>query len=378
MKKLRVGILGATGSVGQRFVTLLVNHPWFALTALAASEKSAGKSYRDAVNWKMALPLPAAVADLVVHEARAPLPCDVIFSGLDASVAGEIEEQFARAGYPVISNSKNHRMDPDVPLLIPEVNADHIDVIPLQQKRRNYANGFIVTNPNCSAVGLTIALKPLHDAFGIKEVHVVTMQALSGAGFPGVASMDITDNMIPFIGGEEEKLQTEPQKILGKLGTKGFTPAPFTISAQCARIPVTDGHTEAVSVKLVKKASLEEVKHALGSFRGIPQALRLPSAPEHPIVVMEEDNRPQPRLDRDRGDGMTVTVGRVRPCPLLDYKFIVLSHNTIRGAAGAAILNAELLYKKDLLKKGGISASKIENALISQHGNQSTNDTCNC
>lgn len=340
MTKLRVGILGATGSVGQRFVALLSDHPWFTVTALAASEKSAGKCYQDAVNWKMATPIPDAIAQLVVQETVPPLPCDFLFSGLDASVAGVIEESFAKSGYPVISNSKNHRMDADVPLLIPEVNADHINMIPVQKKKRGYTTGFIVTNPNCSAVGLTMALKPLHDAFGVKRVSVVTMQALSGAGFPGVASMDIADNVIPYIGGEEEKLETEPQKILA---------ASILISAQCNRVPVTDGHLEAVSVKLTKKATLEEFKEVLHSFRGEPQELRLPSAPEHPIVIMSEDNRPQPRLDRGRGNGMTVTIGRIRPCSLLDYKFVVLSHNTIRGAAGAALLNAELLYKKGLL-----------------------------
>ncbi|MEK7101094.1 MAG: aspartate-semialdehyde dehydrogenase [Patescibacteria group bacterium] len=342
MKKLRVGILGATGSVGQRFVALLSDHPWFTVTALAASEKSAGKPYRNAVNWKMATPIPDDVARLVIMEASPPLPCDLVFSGLDASVAGEIEEAFAKSGYPVISNSKNHRMDSDVPLLIPEVNADHIDIILSQKRNRHYTAGFIVTNPNCSVVGLTIALKPLHDTFGVERVHVVTMQALSGAGFPGVASMDITDNVIPYIGGEEEKLETEPQKILS---------TPILISAQCNRVPVTDGHLEAVSVKLTKKATLEEVKEALRSFRGEPQKLHLPSAPEYPIVVMDEDNRPQPRLDRNLENGMAVSVGRIRPCSLLDYKFIVLSHNTIRGAAGAAILNAELLHKRGLLSR---------------------------
>lgn len=341
MTKLHVGILGATGSVGQRFVALLSDHPWFTVTAVAASEKSAGKPYREAINWKMATPIPDKVARLIVLEATPPLPCDMVFSGLDASVASEIEGSFAKSGYPVISNSKNHRMDTDVPLLIPEVNADHTNIIPIQKKKRGYTTGFIVTNPNCSAVGLTMAIKPLHDTFGVQRVHVVTMQALSGAGFPGVASMDIADNVIPYIGGEEEKLETEPQKILA---------APILISAQCNRVSVTDGHLEAVSVKLTRKATLEEVKEALRSFRGEPQELRLPSAPEHPIVVLDEDNRPQPRLDRGRGNGMTVTVGRIRPCPLLDYKFVVLSHNTIRGAAGAAILNAELLYKKGLIK----------------------------
>ncbi len=368
MKKLRVGILGATGSVGQRFVALLSDHPWFTVTALAASEKSAGKYYKDAVNWKMTTPIPNDVGDLTVLEAYPPLPCDLIFSGLDASVAGEIEESFAKSGYPVISNSKNHRMDPDVPLLIPEVNADHIDIIPNQKKNRRYTTGFIVTNPNCSVVGLTIALKPLHDAFGVERVHVVTMQALSGAGFPGVASMDITDNVIPYIGGEEEKLETEPQKILS---------TPILISAQCNRVPVTDGHLEAVSVKLTKKATLEEIKEAFRSFRAQPQELHLPSAPDHPIVVLEEDNRPQPRLDRGMGNGMTVTVGRIRPCSLLDYKFIVLSHNTIRGAAGAAILNAELLYKKGLLPRRKTITNEAS-LLSTEVSNSEIKETCNC
>jgi len=377
MKKLRVGILGATGSVGQRFVALLSDHPWFTVTALAASEKSAGKRYKDAANWKMATPIPPEVSNLVVQDAVPPLPCDLLFSGLDATVAGEVEEVFAKAGYPVISNSKNHRMDPDVPLLIPEVNADHIDMISFQKKNRNYTNGFIVTNPNCSAVGLTVVLKPLNDAFGIKRVHVVTMQALSGAGFPGVSSMDIMDNVIPYIGNEEEKLETEPQKILGIYKKNQFIPADFLVSAQCNRVGVVDGHTEAISIKLKKETSVEEIKQVLRAFTALPQKLKLPFAPEKPIIVMEEENRPQPRLDRNAGNGMTVTVGRIRPCSLLDYKFILLSHNTIRGAAGAAILNAELLYKMGFLSRRSLK-QKEASLPIKGISNTKTEGECNC
>lgn len=350
-EKLRVGILGATGSVGQRFVQLLENHPWFKITALLASDKSSGKPYKYAVNWKMNTYIPPEVANLTVYNAVSQLPCDFVFSALDSSVAGPIEEVFATNGYPVISNSKNHRMDEDVPLLIPEVNPDHIVLIKLQKKKRGYTTGFIVTNPNCSAVGLTLALKPLHDVYGVTKVNVVTMQAISGAGFPGVSSLDITDNIIPYIIGEEEKIETEPNKILGRYNNQKLEHATITISAQCNRVPVIDGHTEAVSIKLKKKTSLDSIKQTFNSFYALPQKLQLPSAPKHPIVVQDELDRPQPRLDRDRENGMSVSIGRFRPCSVFDFKFIVLSHNTIRGAAGAAILNAELLYKKGYLNK---------------------------
>jgi aspartate-semialdehyde dehydrogenase len=345
----RVGILGATGAVGQRMIQGLAAHPWFRIAELAASERSSGRTYREAARWMQETPIPEGVADLEVKSATPDLDCDFVLSALDSSVAGPIEEDFARAGYPVISNTRNHRMDDDVPLVIPEVNPDHLDLIPSQKQRRGYTNGYLVTNPNCSTIGLAMALKPLEDAFGVAEVFVVTMQALSGAGYPGVASLDAMENVIPFISGEEEKMQTEPRKILGRLAQNAIQFAEFKISAQCNRVPVIDGHLESVSVKLKKRVSAAEVSEALASFTGEPQKLGLPTAPAHPILVSSEADRPQPRRDRDAGRGMSVSIGRIRPCPLLDFKFTVLLHNTIRGAAGAAILNAELLADRGLL-----------------------------
>jgi len=345
VKKVPVGILGATGSVGQRFVQLLSDHPWFEITALAASERSKGKSYKDAVQWLMPTPLSSKIANLTIQPCEPDLSCRIVFSGLDSDVAGEIETQFARAGKIVFSNAKNHRWDKDVPLLVPEVNADHLQLI----KQQNFGGGAIVTNPNCSTVGLVMALKPLHDAFGLHEVFVVTMQALSGAGYPGVPSLDILDNVIPYIGGEEEKVQSEPRKILGKLANGSIELLELPISAHCNRVAVFDGHTECVSVRLSRKADEQAVIDAWQGFTAEPQRLQLPSAPENPIRYFSEDRYPQPRLHRDSGKGMTVSVGRLRKCPLLDYKFVLLSHNTIRGAAGGAILNAELLVKQELV-----------------------------
>ncbi|MBU0618609.1 aspartate-semialdehyde dehydrogenase [Patescibacteria group bacterium] len=349
-KKLRVGILGATGSVGQRFIQLLENHPWFKVTAVAASERSAGKLYGEAVNWKMTTCLSHSVAQLKIKLAKPPLKCDFVFSGLDAVVAGEIEEEFAQAGYPVISNSKNHRFDPDVPLLIPDVNPDHITIIDYQRKQRGYTTGFIATSPNCSTIGLVMALKPLDDKFGVSKVIVTTMQAISGAGYPGLPSMDIIDNVIPYIGGEEEKVETEPLKLLAKLKRNRFELAKIKISAHCNRVHVLDGHLESVSVKLKNKTSLNRVVAAFKNYRSEPQKLKLPSAPEKPVIVKNEPDRPQTRMDRDTDKGMATTVGRIRPCPIFDYRFTVLSHNTIRGAAGGAILNAELLFNRGYLK----------------------------
>jgi aspartate-semialdehyde dehydrogenase len=345
----RVGILGATGAVGQKMIQGLAEHPWFRIAELAASERSSGRTYREAARWMQETPIPAGVGDLEVKSATPDLHCDFVLSALDSNVAGPIEEDFARAGYPVISNTRNHRMDDDVPLVIPEINPDHLDLIPSQKQRRGYTNGYLVTNPNCSTVGLAMALKPLEDAFGVDEVFVVTMQALSGAGYPGVASLDAMENVIPYISGEEEKMQTESLKILGRLSQNVIQFAEFKISAQCNRVPVIDGHLESVSVKLKKRASATEVSEALASFAGEPQKLGLPTAPAHPILVSSEADRPQPRRDRDAGRGMSVSVGRIRPCPLLDFKFTVLVHNTVRGAAGAAILNAELLADRGLL-----------------------------
>jgi aspartate-semialdehyde dehydrogenase len=343
MNSLRVGVLGATGIVGQQIIHRLRAHPWFRVTALAASERSAGKRYTDAAPWRIAEPIPKEIGALQIQTLNEEMDCDFVLSALDCSVAGDAEENFARRGTPVISNSSSHRMEPDVPLLIPEVNPDHIALVDAQRARRGFKSGFIVTNPNCSATGLALALKPIDDAIGIEAVSVVTMQALSGAGYPGVSSLDAADNVIPYIAAEEDKLETEPRKILGKLHGELIEPAGFRISAQCHRVPVSDGHLEAVSLKLRSKVSPEDVTEALREFRGEPQRLGLPSAPANPIEVREERDRPQPRLDRDAGGGMAVVVGRIRRCLVFDIRFVLLSHNLVRGAAGGAILNAELL-----------------------------------
>jgi aspartate-semialdehyde dehydrogenase len=349
MKKVKVGILGATGMVGQRFIQLLEDHPWFEVSELAASERSAAKTYAEAVEgrWKLETPIPPHAAGMQVKECTPTLDCRIVFSALDASVAGPIEEAFAKAGYVVSSNSKNHRMDEDVPLLIPEVNADHTAIIE-QQKKRVKGMGYIVTNPNCSTIGLVLAIAPLHKKYGLKKIMVTTMQALSGAGYPGVASLDIIDNVIPFIGGEEGKVESGPLKLLGKIEGGKFVFAPIKISASCNRVNVKDGHLESVSIEMEKKPSKEALINTLKEFNPL-KGLNLPSSPPQPIIVREEDNRPQPRYDRDVGKGMTCVVGRIRECPILDYKFSILSHNTIRGAAGAAILNAEYLKVKGLL-----------------------------
>jgi aspartate-semialdehyde dehydrogenase len=349
-KKLwRVGVLGATGTVGQRMLTLLDNHPWFTVTALAASENSAGKRYADAASWQLDQPMPAWAADMVVGECKPGLDCDFVLSGLDSAVAGEIEAAFAEAGYPVISNAKNHRMEPDVPLVIPEVNADHLDAIARQKANRGWRKGFIVTNPNCSTVGLVCALKPLQDAFGVTKVLVTTMQAISGAGYPGVPSLDILDNVVPFIKGEEEKMQLETLKLLGEYDGERFTDADVAVSAHCNRVHVRDGHLECVSVELGTQASAEDVLAAWRSYVPSVAELGLPSLPKPFIVIRDEENRPQPRRDRDAGRGMAVSVGRLRKCPILQWKFVVLSHNTVRGAAGAAVADAELLAARGLL-----------------------------
>ncbi|MBN2781332.1 MAG: aspartate-semialdehyde dehydrogenase [Candidatus Marinimicrobia bacterium] len=341
-KKIPVGILGATGSVGQKFIELLQDHPWFTVTALAASERSAGKLYKHAVNWFQQAPLPPRIANMMVSACVPALPCRIVFSGLDAAVAGPIEEAFAEAGYVVISNAKNHRMAETVPLLIPEVNPDHLDLV-----RKQHYKGMIVTNPNCSTTGLVMALKPLHDRFGIEKVFVVTHQALSGAGYPGVSSLDIIDNMIPYIGGEEEKMQIEPLKLLGTLEEGGKVDfANIAISAQCNRVAVTNGHMESVSLKFRSTVKKEAVVQAWRDFTAQPQELELPFAPNPPLYYFDDPRYPQPRLHRDLGKGMAVSLGRLRDCSILDVKFTVLSHNTIRGAAGGAILNAELLVKK--------------------------------
>jgi aspartate-semialdehyde dehydrogenase len=342
-KKFRVGILGATGTVGQRFIQLLERHPQFELTALAASDRSQGKAYSEACAWRLPGEMPRAVRTLKVGPPVPPLDCEIVFSSLPGDIARETEESFARAGYVVISNSSALRMDEDVPLLIPEINHEHLALLDTQRARRGFDKGFVVTNPNCSTVALALALAPLDARFGIEAVVATTMQAISGAGYPGVASLDITDNVLPHIAGEEEKVETESQKILGRVEEGRIAPAPFKVSAQCHRVNVTDGHTVAVRVKLAREATVEEVREAFASFTSLPQELKLYSAPSRPIIVRDEADRPQPRLDRDAGAGMSVTVGRIRRDNVLDYRFVALSHNTVRGAAGAAILNAELL-----------------------------------
>ena len=342
-KKFRVGILGATGMVGQRFIQLLENHPQFEVTALAASDRSQGKSFQEACTWRLAGEMPAFVKSMTVALPQPPLDCELIFSSLPGDIARESEGAFARAGFPVISNSSAFRMDRDVPLLIPEVNHEHLALLDEQRKNHAGQQGFIVTNPNCSTIMLALALAPLHAKFGVSSVVATTMQALSGAGYPGVASLAISDNVLPFIEGEEDKIERETLKILGKIKGATIEDAPLAISAQCHRVNVTDGHLAAVRVKLLRPATIDEVSAALASFKGLPQELHLHSAPDFPIIVRKELDRPQPRLDRDAGKGMSVTVGRLQSDNVLDYRFVALSHNTIRGAAGAAILNAELL-----------------------------------
>ncbi len=344
-KKIAVGVLGATGAVGQKFVSLLDNHPWFELTELAASDRSAGKSYKDAVTWRQYSPIPDPLKDKLVKPCEPNLDCHIVFSGLDSSVAGEVEENFARAGYIVVSNSRNHRMAEDVPLLVPEINPDHLGLIEVQRERRGW-EGAIVTNPNCATIGLVMALAPINRAFDARRVIVTTMQALSGAGYPGHAAIDMVGNVLPFIGGEEEKLESEPLKIMGKLEGDRIRFSDCRISAHTNRVFVEDGHMACVSVELEKKATPDDVARVLAEFASLPQELKLPSAPRRPIIVTSDRDRPQPRLDRDAGEGMTAVVGRIRECPVFDIRFVVLSHNTIRGAAGAAILNAELMKAK--------------------------------
>ncbi|HTH24449.1 MAG TPA: aspartate-semialdehyde dehydrogenase [Vicinamibacterales bacterium] len=345
MDAIEVGVLGATGMVGQRFVSLLSQHPWFRCTWLGASERSEGKAYKSVAPWKLNTPIPGGSAERIVEACVPGKGPKVVFSGLDASVAGEIEGAFAAAGHIVITNARNFRMDPLVPLLIPEINADHLKLIGEQRRSKGW-KGAIVTNPNCSTIVLALALAPLRQ-FNIRAVVVSTMQAVSGAGYPGVPSLDILGNVVPFISGEEEKMQSETLKILGSDG--GRAPYPAVVSAHTNRVAVIDGHTITVSVGFERKPAIEAIKEAMRSFAGKPQQLWLPSAPQPPLVVTEEPNRPQPRLDADLGGGMAITIGRVRECPVMHAKFVALGHNTIRGAAGAAILNAELMHSEGLL-----------------------------
>jgi len=333
--------------VGQEFVTFLEGHPWFDITWVGASDRSAGKRYSEATTWRLDGEMPAGVENMQVEECKPGHAPRLVFSAMDASVATEIELAFAQAGHVVVSNSRNHRMEPDVPLLIPEVNPDHLKIIPLQQRKRGW-KGQIATNPNCSTIVLAMALAPLRP-FGITSVLATTMQALSGAGYPGVASLDINGNVVPFISGEEEKMQRETQKILGDFTGDSLRPLAAKVSAQCNRVPVVDGHMVAASVALERKPGTAELIQALENFRGLPQERKLPSAPPRPLIYLTQNDRPQPRRDVDRERGMAVFVGRMRECPVLDYKFVALGHNTVRGAAGAAVLNAELMYSEGLL-----------------------------
>jgi len=343
-QRIPVAVLGATGSVGQRMVSLLADHPWFEPRVLLASERSAGRKFSEAASWILPGPIPAAVADLEVLHVGAPPDVPLVFSALDASVAGAAEKTCAEAGSLVVSNARSHRYDRDVPLLVPEVNADHLDLLPHQS-----TTGGIITNPNCSTIGLVLALKPLSDRFGVRRVSVVTLQALSGAGLPGVPSMHVIDNVIPFIPGEEEKLEKEPLKILGTLKGSHVEPADLVVSAQCNRVPVLDGHTEAVSIELASGASEDDLWEAWVGFRGEPQRLELPSAPRQPIHRIRRPDGPQPRLHRDLEGGMATAIGRLRTCPILDFRFVLLSHNTLRGAAGGSLLAGELAMARGLV-----------------------------
>jgi aspartate-semialdehyde dehydrogenase len=345
-RRVDVGILGATGMVGQQFIVQLANHPWFRITWLGASERSEGKRYRD-LAWRLSTPRPPEVDDMVVEAATPGRAPRVMFSGLDSKVAGDIEKAFAAAGHFVVSNARNYRMEQFVPLLIPEVNPGHLALLPLQQQAKGW-KGAIVTNPNCATIPMVLALAAARH-FDPKRVMISTMQAVSGAGYPGVASLDILGNLVPFIDGEEEKIQSESLKIMGTLEGDRVVPHPMVVSAQTTRVPVINGHTETISVQFGQKPALEDLKAAFRRFTGRPQELGCPSAPKAPLQVMDEVNRPQPRLDVERDGGMAVFIGRVRPCPVFDYKFVVLGHNTVRGAAGAAVLNAELMLAEKLL-----------------------------
>ncbi|HET6797511.1 MAG TPA: aspartate-semialdehyde dehydrogenase [Gemmatimonadales bacterium] len=346
-KKIPIAILGATGTVGQKFVRLLSAHPWFEVTAVAASSASAGKSYEEATRWRESVPVPSAIGGMMVRECAPPLPARIVFSALDADVAGPIEQAFAQAGAVVVTNARNHRLDPDVPLLIPEINPDHLGLIDCQRESRGW-NGAIVANPNCSTAALALALAPLHRAFGIERLFVSTMQAVSGAGYPGVASLDIVGNVIPYVSGEEEKIERESRKILGRMVSGAVEPADFLVSAHTNRVAVVDGHMAAVSVGLRRKAGPDEALQTLRDFRGSDRVCRLPSSPNPPIEVDSRVDRPQPRLDLDRGGGMAVTVGRIRACSVLDLRMVVLGHNTVRGAAGQGVQIAELLVADEM------------------------------
>lgn len=347
--RIPVAVLGATGAVGQRFVQLLANHPWFELAAVAASERSAGQTYAEAANWVISSGPPTSVGEMIVHPLEPDLPARVVFSALPSAVARTVEPVFARAGYAVCSNAAAFRQEPGVPLLIPEVNADHVEMIERQRAERGWP-GLIVTSPNCTTTGIVMPLKPLDRAFGLRQVSAVSMQAISGAGYPGVASLDVLDNVVPFIGGEEEKIEQETRLLLGSITDGRRTEANIVVSAQANRVPVLDGHTICLSLGFEERPTVPDAIGALVDFRG-PDVMRdLPSAPKHPILFQPEPDRPQPRLDRDAEGGMAVTVGRVRPCSLLHLRLVSVSHNTLRGAASGSILNAELLVALGVVK----------------------------
>jgi aspartate-semialdehyde dehydrogenase len=354
--KHAIGILGATGMVGQRFIQLLENHPWFQITWLAASDRSNGKRYEDAAKWRLDTPCPERIAKMTISPADPDGAPKIIFAALDTDIARELEPRFAAAGCAVVSNSSAFRMHPNVPLVIPEVNADHLHLIEDQEWRKD-SGGYIVTNPNCSAIGLVMALKPIEERFGIEQIFVTTMQAVSGAGYPGVPSMDILGNVVPFIKNEEEKMEAETLKLLGSLQGDSIEPLAARMSAHCNRVAVEDGHTESVSIKLKRPATREEMLAAWAEFQPL-KGQNLPTAPAQPVEWIAAEDRPQPRLDKNRGNGMTASVGRLRPCGLLDWKFTVLSHNTIRGAAGAAIVNAELLLSLGKLEPVAVAAAR--------------------
>ncbi len=348
MKKVDVGILGATGMVGQRLISMLEGHPWFRATWLGASERSSGKKYGEACSWQLAELMPERAADLAVEDCKPGSAPQLIFSSLDSKVAGGVEEEFAKAGHVVVSNSGNHRLGADVPLVIPEVNPDHLKLISVQREKRGW-KGAIVTNPNCTAIFLTMSLAPLEKTFGLKKVLMTSMQAVSGAGYPGVPTLDILGNVIPYIGREEEKVEAETRKLLGRLTDGRVTPGDWAVSATCNRVPVENGHTESISVALGKAAKIEDLQAAWRDYRSVPQERDLPSAPKRPIIVRTEANRPQPKFDIYAESGMATVVGRLRTCSVLEFKYMALGHNTIRGAAGAALLNAELMRSEGYL-----------------------------
>jgi aspartate-semialdehyde dehydrogenase len=347
MKTIEVGILGGTGMVGQHFIRFLQGHPWFKLVWLGASDRSAGKKLKDATSWRLDGEMPADAAEIVVSDSKTGRAPKLVFSAMDASVATEIEREFAQAGHAVVSNSRNHRMEPDVPLIVTEINSDHLLLLKTQQSGRGW-KGLIVTNPNCSTITLTMALAPMAK-FGIRRLIVATMQAVSGAGYPGVASMDILGNVVPYIGSEEEKMEQETQKILGTYSNNTVVPLDAKVSAHCNRVPVVDGHMVTTSVEFANKPTVKDLIAEIAGFTSVPQQRNLPSAPKHPVVYMPQQDRPQPRRDATREHGMVVFVGRLRECPVLDVKFLACGHNTIRGAAGAAVLNAELMASEGLL-----------------------------